>query len=259
MSLQGVTFGLVNSFYIQQEFMSASFIMNTSEQMEQQMSFTKERLVEWVNDDYTLGEEIAHSVTHGLGALLSLGGLVVLVILAVLYGTIWHVLSFAVYGVSMLALYLASTIYHGVQKPRLRPILQKVDHACIYLLIAGTYTPFVLTSMRSTTGLTMLAVVWALAVFGIVYKIFFIDRLVVLTTLAYVVMGWMSVLAWREMVASLPGLGLTLLITGGVLYTVGVLFYAMTKIRYTHAVWHLFILGASACHFAAVLTLLNAA
>lgn len=223
------------------------------------MRINKQRLVERINDDYTLGEELAHSITHGLGAVLSGAALVVLIILAVLYGTSWHVFSFAVYGTSLLALYLASTLYHGAQKPRLRPILRKVDHACIYLLIAGTYTPFVLISMRSTLGLTLLAVVWGLAVFGIVYKIFFIDKFAVITTLAYVAMGWMSIIAWREMVANIPGPGLVLLMVGGGLYTVGVVFYAMTKIRYTHAVWHLFILGASACHFAAVLTLLNAA
>lgn len=221
------------------------------------MRLNRQRMGKWVNEHYTLGEEIAHSVTHGLGAALSLAGLVALLVLAILYGNRWHIVSFAVYGVSMLALFLASTLYHGVQKPRLRPILRKVDHACIYLLIAGTYTPFVLVSMRSTLGLTLLVIVWALAVFGIVYKIFFIDKFVVITTLAYVFMGWMSVIAWREMVTSIPRLGLYFLMIGGALYTVGVIFYAMTKIRYTHAVWHLFILGAAACHFVAVLTLLT--
>ena len=214
------------------------------------------RLGEWVNEHYTLGEEIAHSVTHGVGAAFSVVALVTLLVLAILRGTTWHVLSFAVYGVSLVAVFLASTLYHGIQKPKLRPILRKVDHACIYLLIAGTYTPFVLIAMRGTLGLTLLAVVWGMAVFGIVYKIFFIDRFVVLTTLAYVVMGWISIFAWQGMVANLTPAGLTLLMVGGGLYTVGVIFYAMTKIRYTHAVWHLFILGAAACHFAAVLTLL---
>jgi len=223
------------------------------------MRLNREHWGESVNEHYTLGEEIAHSVTHGIGAALSLAALVTLLVLAIVHGTKWHILSFAVYGVSLFAVYLASTLYHGVQKPRLRPILRKVDHACIYLLIAGTYTPFVLISMRSSLGLTLLAVIWAMAVFGIVYKIFFIDRLAVLTTLAYVMMGWMSMFAWREMVANIPPTGLVLLMVGGGLYTVGVIFYAMTKIRYTHAVWHLFILGASACHFVAVLTLLNAA
>jgi len=223
------------------------------------MRLNREHWGEPVNEHYTLGEEIAHSVTHGIGAALSLAALVTLLVLAIVHGTRWHILSFAVYGLSLFAVYLASTLYHGVQKPRLRPILRKVDHACIYLLIAGTYTPFVLISMRSSLGLTLLTVIWAMAVFGIVYKIFFIDRLVVLTTLAYVAMGWMSMFAWREMVANIPPTGLVLLMVGGGLYTIGVIFYAMTKIRYTHAVWHLFILGASACHFAAVLTLLNAA
>lgn len=223
------------------------------------MGLNHRRMNESVNEYYTLGEEIAHSVTHGIGAALSLAALVTLLVLAIIHGTKWHILSFAVYGVSLFAVYLASTLYHGVQKPRLRPILRKVDHACIYLLIAGTYTPFVLISMRSSLGLTLLTVIWAMAVFGIVYKIFFIDHFAVLTTLIYVAMGWMSMFAWREMVANIPQTGLVLLVVGGGLYTVGVIFYAMTKIRYTHAVWHLFILGASACHFVAVLTLLNAA
>ena len=221
------------------------------------MRLNREHWGESVNEHYTLGEEIAHSVTHGIGAALSLAALVTLLVLAIVHGTRWHILSFAIYGVSLFAVYLASTLYHGVQKPRLRPILRRVDHACIYLLIAGTYTPFVLISMRSSLGLTLLTVIWAMAVFGIVYKIFFIDRFAVLTTLAYVAMGWMSMFAWREMVANIPPVGLVLLMVGGGLYTVGVIFYAMTKIRYTHAVWHLFILAASACHFVAVLTLLN--
>ncbi len=219
----------------------------------------KVRLSKLVNEYYTLGEEIAHSVTHGLGAALSVVALVVLLILAITRGTGWHIFSFAVYGVSMVALFLASTLYHSVQRPSLRPILRKVDHGCIYLLIAGTYTPFVLISMRSSLGLTILTIIWAMAVFGIVYKIFFIDRFVVLTTLAYVVMGWMSMFAWREMVANIPPVGLTFLMIGGGLYTIGVIFYALTRIRYTHAVWHLFILAASACHFVAVLTLLDKA
>ncbi len=217
------------------------------------------RFVQRINESYTFGEELIHSLTHGVGAALSAVALVVLVILAVTRGTTWHIISYSVYGASMLALFLASTLYHGVQKPRLRPILRKVDHACIYLFIAGTYTPFVLISLRSSLGLTLLTVVWAMAVFGIVYKMFFIDRFVVLTTLAYVAMGWMSVIAWREMVANIPGPSLTFLMIGGGLYTLGVVFYALTKIRYTHAVWHFLILAASACHFVAVLALLNAA
>jgi hemolysin III len=223
------------------------------------MRFNRRRLHEPINDDYTLAEEILHSLSHGVGAALSLVALVTLVMLAVTRGSIWHIIGYTVFGASLLALYLASTLYHGVQHRRLRPILRKVDHACIYLLIAGTYTPFVLISLRTTLGLTLLTVVWAMAVFGIVYKIFFIDRFVVITTLAYVFMGWMSVVAWREMVEYLPNLGLWFLMLGGAFYTIGVIFYALTKIRYTHAIWHFFILAAGVCHFVAVLTLLNAA
>lgn len=221
------------------------------------MKLNRQRWVERINDDYTLGEELVHSLSHGVGAALAVAALVALVVLAFLRGTTWHIVSYSIYGVSLFALFLASTLYHGVQKPRLRPILRKVDHACIYLLIAGTYTPFVLISMRSSLGLTLLTIVWAMAVFGIVYKIFFIDRFVVLTTLAYVAMGWMSIVAWREMVASIPPVGLTFLMVGGAFYTIGVVFYALTRIRYTHAVWHFLILAGSACHFIAVLTLLN--
>jgi hemolysin III len=217
----------------------------------------RRRFVERINESYTLGEEIIHSLTHGVGAALSGVGLVALIALAVTRGTPTHIVSYAIYGASMLALFLASTLYHGVQRPRLRPILRKVDHACIYLFIAGTYTPFVLISIRTSLGLALLAAVWAMAVFGIVYKMFFIDRFVVLTTLAYVAMGWMSIIAWREMVAYIPRLGLTFLMIGGGLYSLGVVFYALTRVRYTHAVWHVLILGASVCHFIAVLTLLS--
>jgi hemolysin III len=220
------------------------------------MSLTRRRLQQPINESYTLGEEILHGLTHGVGAVLSLAALVALVFLALRVGTVWHIVSFPVFGVTLLAVFLASTLYHGVQRPRLRPILRKVDHACIYLLIAGTYTPFVLVTMRSTLGLSMLALVWALAISGIVYKAFFIDRHVVISTLVYVAMGWMSVFAWRQMTVSIPQPSLLFLMIGGAFYTIGVIFYALTRIRFTHAIWHFFILGGGACHFIAVLTLL---
>ena len=214
------------------------------------------KFLEPINESYTLGEELLHSLSHGLGAVLSLGALAALIVLALRQGTVWHKLSFPVYGASLLAVFLASTLYHSVQRPRLRPILRKVDHACIYLLIAGTYTPFVLVTMRSTLGLSILALVWAMAVSGIVYKAFFIDRHVVISTLVYVAMGWICIVAWRQMTVSIPPLSLLFLMIGGALYTIGVIFYALTHIRFTHAVWHVFILAGSACHFIAVLALL---
>lgn len=209
-----------------------------------------------VNSDYTFGEELIHSLTHGVGAALSVVALVALVVLAATRGTTVHVVGYSIYGTSLVALYLASTLYHGIQRPNWRPVLQRLDHACIYLLIAGTYTPFVLISLQTTLGWTLLAIVWAMAVIGIIYKVIFLNRWAVFSTAGYVVMGWLAVVAWKDMVAYLSPAGLVLVLAGGILYTVGVVFYAMTKIRYTHAVWHFFILAASACHFAAVLTLL---
>lgn len=210
----------------------------------------------WQNPFYTLREEIANSVTHGIGAALSAAGLVTLVVLAVLYGDVWRVVGFSVFGACLLALYLASTLYHAIQHRPAKRILRKCDHAAVYLLIAGTYTPFLLISLRNTIGVPMLAVVWSMALIGILWKIFFTGRYEVIATIVYVLMGWMCLLALRQMVANVPPLGVVLLFAGGIVYTLGVLFYALEKIPYNHAVWHLFVLGGSACHFAAVITLL---
>jgi hemolysin III len=210
----------------------------------------------WQNPFYTLREEIANSVTHGIGAVLSVAGLVTLIVLAVVYGDVWRVVGFTVFGASLLALYLASTLYHAVQHRGAKRILRKCDHAAVYLLIAGTYTPFLLISLRGTIGLPLLGVVWGMAAIGVLWKMFFTGRYEVLATIVYVIMGWMCVLAYGQMVANVPSLGVTLLFAGGIVYTLGVLFYALEKIPYNHAVWHLFVLGGSACHFAAVVTLL---
>ncbi|MCA9973508.1 MAG: hemolysin III family protein [Anaerolineales bacterium] len=211
-----------------------------------------------INEHYTLGEEIANGVTHGLGALLSVAGLVVLVVLAAMYGTVWHVVSYSVYGASLIILYLASTLYHSVQVPRLRPFLRIIDHSAIFVLIAGTYTPFLLVALRGPWGWTLFGVVWGIAVLGIVFKVFFIGKMEVAATIAYVAMGWMCMLVFKQLMAVMPSYGLTWLVAGGVVYTVGVLFYAWKKLPYGHAVWHLFVLGGSVCHFFAVHSLVAA-
>ena len=210
----------------------------------------------WRNPFYTVEEEIANSVTHGIGTGLSIAGLAVLVALAARYGDTWQIVSFAVFGASLVLLYSASTLYHSVQQPRLKAALRKLDHASVYLLIAGTYTPFLLVSLRGPLGWTMLAIIWGLAVLGILWKMFFIGRFEVLATIAYVLMGWMGVIALRDMIAAIPPTGLIFLFAGGIAYTVGVIIYALERIPYNHAVWHLFVLAGSACHFAAVATLL---
>jgi hemolysin III len=210
----------------------------------------------WQDPIYTLREEIANSVTHGIGAALSAVGLVLLVVLAYLYGDMWQVVGFTIFGASLLILYLASTLYHAIQHRPVKRILRKFDHAAVYLLIAGTYTPFLLISLRGTIGVPLLILVWAAALVGVLWKLFFTGRYEVIAVIIYILMGWMSIFAYRQMVTYIPPLGVTLLFTGGIVYTLGVLFYALEKIPYNHAVWHLFVLGGSACHFAAVVTLL---
>lgn len=205
------------------------------------------------NPAYSVGEEIANSITHGIGAALSVAALTLLVVLATIYGDAWRVVSFSIYGSSLIILYLASTLYHSIQQPRVKRVLRIFDHAAIYLLIAGTYTPFLLVNMRGAWGWSLLAVVWGLALVGILFKAAFIGRYEVWATAAYVGMGWLVVVALKPMLAAIPVGGIIWLVAGGIVYTLGVIFYAWQRLPYNHAIWHLFVLGGSICHFFAVL------
>lgn len=200
----------------------------------------------------SLREEIANSITHGIGFLLSVAGLVVLVVSASIDGDPWKIVSFTVYGSSMVVLYLASTFYHSFHGPRLKRILRVIDHCSIYLLIAGTYTPFTLLNMRGPLGWTLFGVIWGLAFFGIALKGFHVDRFPILTPLIYIAMGWLGAVAIRPSLHMIPTGGIVLLLAGGITYTLGVIFYAVDRLPYNHAIWHLFVLGASAFHFFAV-------
>jgi hemolysin III len=202
---------------------------------------------------YSLGEEIANSVTHGIGAGLSVVGLTLLIVLAGLYGDVYQIVSFGVYGATLVILYTASTLYHGFQHPRVKRVFQVIDHASIYLLIAGTYTPFLLIRVRSAWGWTFLIIVWGLALLGVGFKAVFSTRFLKLSVLTYILMGWLCVVAGKEMLANIPTGGLIWLAVGGVVYTVGVLFYAIKRIPYNHAIWHLFVMGGSICHFLGIL------
>ncbi|HLE50562.1 MAG TPA: hemolysin III family protein [Anaerolineales bacterium] len=202
---------------------------------------------------FTLGEEIAHSITHGIGAGLSIAGLTLLVALAVLYGNVYQIVSFSIYGATLVVLYLASTLYHGFQNPRLKRVFKVFDHASIYLLIAGTYTPFLLVGLRGRWGWTFLIIIWGLAILGVSFKALFIDRFHKLSVLAYILMGWLSVVMIKELLINISLGGLIWLGVGGVIYMVGVIFYALQKIPYMHVVWHFFVLGGSICHYFAVL------
>jgi hemolysin III len=205
---------------------------------------------------FTLGEEIFHSITHGIGSGLSIAGLTLLVVLAVLHGDIFKIISFSIFGASLVILYISSTLYHGLQQPRAKQIFKIFDHSAIYLLIAGTYTPFLIVSLRGTAGWTLLVVVWVIALIGITFKIFFIERFQILAVLSYLLMGWLCVFIFREMLVSIPMGGLIWLAAGGILYTIGVIFYALQKIPYMHAIWHFFVMGGSICHYFAVLLFL---
>ena len=202
---------------------------------------------------YSLSEEIASSVTHGIGVLLALAALSVLVVYAVLRGTAWHVVSCAVYGTTLVLMFAASTLYHSLPWPRSKAILKIIDHSAIYLLIAGTYTPFLLVSLRGPWGWSLFGVVWGLALVGVGFKVFFAGRFKLISTLVYVGMGWMVVVAIKPLYQSLPLGGLLWLVAGGLFYTFGTIFYLWRRLPYNHAIWHAFVFAGSLCHFFSVM------
>jgi hemolysin III len=203
------------------------------------------------------GEEIANAITHGIGALLAIAALVILVVLAAVHGTVWHIVSFAIFGTTLVLLYFASTLYHSLTHVRAKNLFHKFDHISIYLLIAGTYTPFCFTALRGWLGWTVFGVVWGCAVVGAVVKSVSVGSRVRLSTLLYVLMGWLILLAIRPLYLALPPTGFYLLMAGGVSYTLGTIFFIRQHVRYNHSVWHLFVLGGSVLHFFSVLTLLS--
>jgi hemolysin III len=197
-------------------------------------------------------EEVANSVTHGLGLLASLVGALMLVSLSAEQGGVWHVVSAAIYGATLVALYTASTMYHALKGTRARSVLRVLDHCAIYLLIAGTYTPVTLVSMRGGWGWTLFGLAWGLAAVGIVFKVLATGRYAVLSTVAYVLMGWLCIVAAKPMLVLLSPGALALLGAGGVLYTAGIVFYHSKRVPYSHAVWHLFVVAGSVCHYLAI-------
>lgn len=201
---------------------------------------------------YSPAEELANRLTHGVGALFSVAGLVLMVVFSALHGDAWVITSTAIYGASLVVLYTASTLYHTFASDRWRRFFQKLDHAAIFLLIAGTYTPFTLGPLRGSWGWTLFGIVWGFAVVGVVLKLFFAGKADVLSTIAYLVMGWLVVIAIKPLVAALPSGALWLLVAGGLCYSVGTIFYLWEKLPFNHAVWHVWVLGGSACHWAAV-------
>jgi hemolysin III len=206
--------------------------------------------------ELTQGEEITNAILHGVGLGLAIAALVVLVAFASMSGDIWHIVSFSIYGATLVILYLSSTLYHSFPKGKVKKIFKVFDHASIYLLIAGTYTPITLVTLRGKLGWTIFSVVWIIAVSGIIGKIFFIEKFKIISTLLYIAMGWLIVIAIKPLFLSLGRLSFIFLVVGGVLYTVGTIFYAWRSMKHHHAIWHLFVLAGSVCHFFTIFFLL---
>jgi len=204
-------------------------------------------------ENYTLDEEIANAITHGVGALMAIAGLVLLIVFSSIYGNPWYIISLTIYGGSLVILYTMSTIYHALPNGKVKNVFEILDHSSIYLLIAGTYTPFELITLRDSVGWILFGITWGIAVVGILFKIFFVKRFVILSTVVYIIMGWMIVFAIKPLLERLPIGGIVFLLLGGILYTVGTIFYIRRKMKYHHAIWHLFVLGGSAMHFFAIL------
>jgi len=198
-------------------------------------------------------DELANALTHGIGLLLALVAVPVLIVMAARHATAWHVAGVSIYGGSLIALYTASTMYHAVRHPPAKRILRILDHSAIYLLIAGTYTPFTLVNLRGTWGWTLLGLVWTIALFGVGWKIVHLERYVVVSTILYIAMGWMVVIAARPLFRAVPIGGIAWLLAGGLAYTLGVAFFGASRLRFHHALWHLCVLAGSTCHYVAVM------
>jgi len=201
---------------------------------------------------YSPVEESINIISHAIGLMLSIIALVLLVLHANLHGNLWHVVSFAIFGASLISLYAASTFYHSAKKPELRRRLRIIDHATIYILIAGTYTPFTLVTLNGSTGWVIFGVCWGMAITGIVLKLFFTGKYNLISTLMYVLMGWIIVFAIKPLINNLSSEGLFWLVAGGMAYTTGAISYSIKKIKFNHAIFHLFVLIGSSSHFMAV-------
>lgn len=200
----------------------------------------------------TTVEEIINSITHGIGALLSIIALIALILLAGKLDDIWYMVSFSIYGCTLIILYLSSTLYHSFSNPKIKNLFARFDHVSIFLLIAGTYTPILLTSIRGIWGWTLFGIIWGLALVGAVIRSIYLHRFRKLMVAVYLGMGWMFVLAGKQIFLSLPSTSIIFLVLGGIAYSVGVIFYMWRSLPYSHGIWHLFVLAGSVLHFFAI-------
>lgn len=202
---------------------------------------------------YTLGEEIFSSVTHGVGTILAVGGTAVLIVLSAIFGDAWAVVSSAIFGASLIILYCMSTLYHAITNPKAKSFFRIMDHTTIFFLIAGTYTPITISVLRGAIGWVLFGVVWGAAILGIVLNSIDLEKFRKPSVACYIAMGWVIIFAIRPLLHVMNTLSLWLLVIGGVFYTVGVIFYAIKKVRYFHSIWHIFTLFGSLCHYFSIL------
>lgn len=208
---------------------------------------------QYTASQYTLDEELVHAVSHGVGVMLSAAGLVWMLYLSIGTSDPWRIIASCVYGASLIGLFLASTLYHTFHASRRKHLLKLFDHCAIYLLVAGTYTPFLLVAMRTETGWWLFGAVWSLATVGILTKLWFRHRYPWLSLTSYLIMGWLVVIAAPQIAEAIGANGMTWLVAGGISYTVGALFYMAKRLPFNHAIWHLFVLAGGVCHFLAVI------
>ena len=198
------------------------------------------------------GEEIVNSITHAIGTLLSIVALVILLMVAGNQGDTLHLISFSIYGSTLILMYLSSTLYHSFSSPRIKDLFARFDHVSIFLLIAGTYTPILLTNIHGVWGWFLLGILWAIALTGAVIRAIYLHRYRKIMVAVYLIMGWLFILAGKQIYLSLPSISVTLLILGGVVYSLGVIFYMWRNLPYGHGIWHLFVLAGSVLHFFAI-------
>ena len=206
-----------------------------------------------VTAGYSLAEEVANSISHGIGFIFGIVGLVLMLTQAAAsQANAIAITSYSLYGGSMILLFLASTLYHAIPHPAAKLWLQKLDHCAIYILIAGTYTPFLLVGLKSPLAHGLMAVIWSLALWGVLFKLAFVHRFEALSVITYLLMGWLSLIVVYQLALKLSPGGIWLLAAGGIIYSLGVIFYVSKRIPYNHAIWHGFVLGGSICHFLAI-------
>ena len=194
-------------------------------------------------------EEILNSVTHFIGFILSIIALIILIKKGIQYNEISYVVGFSIYGSSLVLLYMASTLYHSVPKGKIKDKLKIFDHSAIYVLIAGSYTPIALLVLKGKIGIVLLITVWSIALFGVIFKMFFSKRFKILSTIMYLIMGWLVIFAIKPLINNLNSVSLAFLVAGGITYSLGTIFYLWKNLKFNHAIWHLFVLGGSVCHF----------